>query len=400
MLNQAVILAGGRGTRLGAITNDTPKPMLPVAGIPCLEYLVRSLRAQGITRVTFSVGYLHEAISSHFGEGEGFGVTVDYIVEEEAAGTGGFLSLGKDLLDERFFVLNGDTLFDADLITLARHHREQGVLASMALRRVADVGRFGEVHHDEGRIHTFSEKGGRGEGLINGGIYILDRSLCDRVTALPCSMEKEILPVLAEQGELFGAEFSGFFLDIGLPDSYASAQAEIPRWWSRPIAFLDRDGVININHGYVCSTDRFDPVPGVYEAIKTLREQGYRIVVVTNQAGIARGYYTEETFKAFMLWLREHMAERHAGIDAYYFCPHHPEAGKGEYLQTCTCRKPAPDMLRWALADFGAEPGQCFLIGDKDSDIAAATAMGIAGHKFPEDGNLATFVRELLPTLS
>ena len=158
--------------------------------------------------------------------------------------------------------------------------------------------------------------------------------------------------------------------------------------------FLDRDGVLNRDLNYVHAPDRFEPVPGAAEAIAWLNARGRKVVFVTNQAGIARGYYDEDQFTRFTRWIEEWLASRGALIEATYYCPHHPTAGLGSYLQTCDCRKPQPGMIRAGLADLSLDPAGCFLVGDQPTDIAAAEAAGIPGYLF-DGGNLLSFVQTI-----
>jgi D-glycero-D-manno-heptose 1,7-bisphosphate phosphatase len=162
----------------------------------------------------------------------------------------------------------------------------------------------------------------------------------------------------------------------------------------RAAVFLDRDGVLNRDLNYVHSIDRFEPVPGAAEAIAWLNAQGRKVVFVTNQGGIGRGYYSEDQLRAFTHWIEDWLLERGARIEATYYCPHHPTEGQGAYLQTCGCRKPEPGMIRAALADLDLDPRRCLLIGDQKTDVAAAEAAGLTGHLF--DGtNLLAFVQRL-----
>lgn len=164
-------------------------------------------------------------------------------------------------------------------------------------------------------------------------------------------------------------------------------------------AFLDRDGVINVDHGYVhCSAD-FELYPGVLQASKALHEAGYKLIVVTNQAGIGRGYYTLAQFIEFTGWIERLFRDAGAPITATYHCPHHPEAGLGEYRKVCDCRKPAPGMLLRAIREHGINAGDSFLAGDKLSDVEAACAAGVRGYllgKEGEFGSLADLVETLL----
>jgi D-glycero-D-manno-heptose 1,7-bisphosphate phosphatase len=155
----------------------------------------------------------------------------------------------------------------------------------------------------------------------------------------------------------------------------------------RPAAFFDRDGVLNVDRGYVYQPEQFEWIAGAREAVRRLNELDYLVFVVTNQAGIARGYYTEETFRRFTRWIDEQFRAAGAHLDAVYYCPHHPTKGKGKYAITCSCRKPAPGLLLQALAEWDVDRRGSFLIGDKQSDLAAAAAAGIRAVYF-EGGNL------------
>ena len=146
---------------------------------------------------------------------------------------------------------------------------------------------------------------------------------------------------------------------------------------SRRALFLDKDGVINIDHGYVCTPERTDFIDGIFEVCQAATRQGFLNVVITNQAGIARGFYTEQDFLAYMEWVRGEFRRRGAQIDAVYFCPHHPEYGRGEYLLRCECRKPKPGMLFRAASDLGIDLSESVLLGDTASDVAAGEAAGV-----------------------
>ena len=144
-----------------------------------------------------------------------------------------------------------------------------------------------------------------------------------------------------------------------------------------PALFLDRDGVINVDHGYVHTPEEFDFVDGIFEVVAAANQAGYLVVVVTNQAGIGRGYYSEKQFHALTDWMKKQFVENGGRIDAVYFCPYHPEHGIGEYRQKSDCRKPAPGMLLTAMRDFDIDLGRSILVGDTLKDIHAANAAGI-----------------------
>lgn len=162
---------------------------------------------------------------------------------------------------------------------------------------------------------------------------------------------------------------------------------------TRAALFLDRDGVINIDHGHVFRKEDFDLVPGILELIQRANKAGWFVVVVTNQAGIAKGYYRTEDFLRLMDWVRKDFSSKHAHIDAVYYCPHHPEFGDLE-KRNCSCRKPAPGMLVQAAKEMGIDLENSVLIGDKKSDILAAKQAGVGAAYLFASGNVNSFAAE------
>lgn len=162
--------------------------------------------------------------------------------------------------------------------------------------------------------------------------------------------------------------------------------------------FLDRDGVINVDNGYVSQRDDFEFIDGVIDACKVLKEKGYLIVIITNQSGIARGYFSEEQFHTLTEWMDWSLADRGVDLDGLYYCPHHAEKGVGEYKIDCDCRKPKPGMLMNAIADLDIDPSQSILVGDKVSDIQAGLAAGIKTNYLVRTGKTITAEGEKIAT--
>ena len=163
----------------------------------------------------------------------------------------------------------------------------------------------------------------------------------------------------------------------------------------KPAVFFDRDGVLNEDHGYLFEPDRLQWIEGAREAVKAVNDAGYFAFVVTNQSGVARGFYAERDIEVLHRWMNDEFAKIGARIDAFEYCPHHPEAVIDQYRVACMCRKPGPGMIRTLLGSHAVDVARSFLIGDKTSDVEAAEAAGIKGHLFQE-GNLEYFVRHLL----
>ncbi len=231
----AVILAGGLGTRLRSVVSDRPKPMAEAGGRPFLEYLIDRLRQQGFRDVVLCVGHLHGQILSHFGDGQRWGVSIRYAVEERPLGTAGAIRNARAYADGPFLVLNGDSYLEVDLRSLIHCHRQQcladslavGTLAAVALQDAAAYGtlELGEDHC----VRSFMEKAVAAAGWVNGGVYVLEPEVPDWIpTGRPVSIEQETFPLLLASGRhLYACPVEGFFVDIGTPEGYARFQDHV-----------------------------------------------------------------------------------------------------------------------------------------------------------------------------
>jgi len=164
-----------------------------------------------------------------------------------------------------------------------------------------------------------------------------------------------------------------------------------------PTAFLDRDGVLNVDHGYVHRVEELDWIDGAPEAVRLLNEAGFRVVVITNQSGVARGFYDESAVRRFHRHMQEFLGQLGARIDAFYVCPHHPEGPVAAYAVDCECRKPKTGLLEQAARECAVDRARSFVIGDRDGDVEAALAFGVRGVKFDwTKQNIIAVVRNLL----
>lgn len=401
-VRQAVVLAGGLGTRLGELTQATPKPLLPVGGRPFLAYLLDWLARGGVEEIIVSTGYLPDAFGAFFAASSwrnpyGEPVRVYEARENVRAGTAGALALMANRLDDRFLLVNGDTFFDCDLAGVigAAERLPQGSML-LTVREVEDTGRYGRVEiGDAGLILSFAHRGRSGAGLINAGISVLDRSVLELIKDVPCSLEQDVYPRVAEAGKLFSWEQQGYFIDIGLPETYARAQDELPAQCTKPAAFFDRDGVLNVDRGYTHRLDDLEFVDGAIEAVQMARAAGYLAVVVTNQAGVAKGYYDEAAVSAFHRTLNARLREKGAWIDAFYYCPYHPEASVAAFRRAHPDRKPEPGMILRAIEELSIDSARSFLIGDQQTDLEAARRAGIRGYLY-SSGSVAELVATAL----
>jgi D-glycero-D-manno-heptose 1,7-bisphosphate phosphatase len=265
----------------------------------------------------------------------------------------------------------------------------------MVLRRLQDASRFGVVATEGNRVTAFHPRPDPGSsGLINGGVYLFDRKLVDCLQPV-CSLERDVMPRLAATGALCGIEATGYFRDIGVPEDFARAQTEIPALLRRRALFLDRDGVINVDHGYVSTRERFEFMPGALDAIRFATQAGWHVFIVTNQSGVARGYYEEAHVQELLAWLGDEVRRVGGTIDDARYCPFHEEGTIDAYRQRSDWRKPEPGMLLDLMRAWELDPARCMMVGDQPTDMQAAAAAGVPAHLF-SGGNLLDFVQRLL----
>lgn len=382
-MKQCVILVGGLGTRLGAITQQVPKPLVDVGGKPFLAWVVDEIARHGFEEIVLLSGYRAEQFEAMADYIRGLGLRVIHSVEPAPAGTAGALTYARDHLDETFLLMNGDGLFDVNLRDLARPLPPEAMVR-LALRVMPNADRYGTVTLDGDRITAFVEKKATGQpGLINGGLYAMRRSVLDQIGALPCSLEQDIFPGLVAAGQMSGAVYDRPFIDIGIPEALAESQTFVPGVARRGAVFFDRDGVLNEDIGYAHRPDQLRWMPGAREAVKRANDAGLFTFVVTNQAGVARGLYDEAAIVQFHQAMQADLWAIGAHMDGFEYCPHHPDFGRdGSAPVDCRRRKPGPGMILDLMDRWTIDPARSLLIGDRETDLAAAAAAGIAGHLY------------------
>jgi len=367
---EAIILAGGLGTRLRSELSEIPKSMALIGPRPFLEYQMDHLLANGISRFILSVGYKSEYIRNHFSD-QYKNREITYAIEKTPLGTGGAIKNAMQyVLGDHVVVANGDSLFLSDLEAQSRIHSANEADVTLALKPMRKFDRYGTILIDgNGKITSFSEKQFTGEGLINGGLYIFNAGSFRRLD-LPdiFSIEKDFFKTRVNQLNFFGAVSKGYFLDIGIPEDFKRAQYEISMFpeidksWT---LFLDRDGVINrkLDNDYVKSLNEFEFIPGALDSIVSLSNFFGRIIIVTNQQGIGKGVMTEEDLNQIHSFLLEKVRKMGGNIDAIYHAPQLEEEGS-------PMRKPGIGMALQAKRDFPEiDFTKSIIIGDSIMDL-------------------------------
>ncbi len=368
MISDAVILAGGFGTRLSHVVSNVPKPMAPVYGKPFLSYLMDRLVEAGITRIVLATGYKHECIESYFGASYR-GAEIIYSQETTPLFTGGaILQAAQYIESDNLVVLNGDTLFDIDLQKLYDFHVQRQANLSIALRHVNDTSRYGSVTCANERIVEFKEKDASiGDGDINGGIYLINHTwLISQELPVKFSFEKELMQPMAGQDSFYGLSFNSYFIDIGIPEDYWRAQREWRELFGQDeFLFLDRDGVLNkhLLGDYVRNWSMWEWLPGVLEKMPELAKRYKRIFLISNQQGVGKGVMTEADLEDINRHMLADIQAAGGRIDRIYTCTELEAAHSPN-------RKPEIGMALQAQRDFPeVDFHRSVMVGDNVTDI-------------------------------
>jgi D-glycero-D-manno-heptose 1,7-bisphosphate phosphatase len=397
-IRQAVILVGGRGTRLGAITRAVPKPMLPIAGgRPFLDYLLEMIERHGYRDIILLAGYLGEALEAAYGGRRIGDATIRVLREPIPLGTAGALRGAREGLDPRFFLMNGDAFFDINLRALEQASHQSEAMATLALRSVPDAARYGRVIEERGKVVAFLEKdlNRPGPGVINGGIYVLRREILDLVRNLPCSLEQEVFPALVERGKIRGLEFDGYFLDIGLPETLEQGHLELPSVRVRPAAFLESNTLVNFTEGDSSRPEAFHWTEGAVEAIRLLNDRGFYVFVTSHQSEgpqITRVAADASRLNAAM---QERLATEGAHVDRFYGEPDRPAGIAIGHSINRVKRRPRASLFFEAVNEWPIVHERSFLIGVSGDDIEAGRRVGISGHVY-DGSDLSRLVHSLL----
>ena len=398
---QAVIMAGGKGTRLATVTKNIPKPMVPIEGKPLLEYQIENLKESGVTNIILIVGHLGDVIREHFGEGSGFGVNISYYVEESPLGTAGALVKIKDRLEETFCLVFGDLFININYDRFLTFHRASGALMTLFAHPNShpydsDI----IITDDESRVTGWSyKKDVRTEdyrNLVNAGLYVMQRSAVDEIEKIQeakgedkVDLERELIIPLIPTTPIYAYHSTEYVKDIGTPDRLQKVTADYTNGvceqrnlkHKQKCIFLDRDGTINKFIGFLRAVDQVEIDPRAAEAIRLINESEYLAIVITNQPVIARGECSYEELERIHNRLYTLLGQQGAYLDGLYFCPHHPDKGfEGEVPELkfdCDCRKPRTGMLKKAEADFNADLQNSWFVGDTTMDVQTGKNAGM-----------------------
>lgn len=385
---QLVIIAGGKGTRLGL--KDIPKPMVRIGDKPLLEHQIDLAKRYGVDEVFILSGHLANVIEEYFEDGSKFGVKIHHVVEPYPLGTAGSLKLLEGKLNDRFLVFYGDVVMDFDIASFIEFDKQYDSIGTTIIHPndhpydsdLLEINKNNKVTKVLPKPH---QDGEYYQNLVNAAVYIFSPKIFEYIEeGVSQDFGKHILSKVVNAGEtLIGYKTPEYIKDMGTADRFEAVKndfltgkvARLNKQNKRPCIFLDRDGVINKDMDSKPLCKDFELLDGVAEAIKSINKSDYLSVVVTNQPMIAKGFVTFEEVENTHKKMETLLGEQHAYLNGIYYCPHHPEKGfEGEIEELkidCECRKPKAGMLFRATKDLNIDLENSWMIGDSQRDIDA-----------------------------
>ncbi len=392
---KAVILAGGKGTRLFPLTRRIPKALVEIGGKSVIEHQIVLLRDYGIREIWILSGYLSSQVKEYLQNGRKWNVNIHYLQEKKPLGTAGALkTLEKLIQKDDFLVLSGDVMLDFNIKRFINYHRQKKAATIIvhpndhpADSDLVEVDNQGKIISLLKRPHP---KASVFRNLSIASVYIFSPKIFKYIPQRrKCDIEKDILPlVLKSKEKIYAYNTPEYIKDIGtlkrlkeVRGDYSSGKIRrINLKNKRKAVFLDRDGVINKEVDQLSRIKDFELYSFAAKAVKKINDSDYLTIIVTNQPMIAKGFMTKNDLSEIHKKLETELGLRRAKIDAIYYCPHHPEKGfVGEVPELkikCSCRKPLPGLFLKARKDFNIDFKKSYLVGDQERDILVGRKIG------------------------
>lgn len=394
---KAVIMAGGKGTRLLSLTNDEiPKPMVEVLGKPILLWQIERLKEYGITDIMLVVGHLKEKIIDFFKDGKAYGVNISYFEESKPLGSAGSLYYLKDFLNsEDFLLVFGDVMFDIDINRMYSYHKEKNSFITLFAH--PNMHPFDSdllvTDNDNKVLKIDSKHNTRNywyKNLVNAGFYIMNGKICDYVKEdTKTDLEKDLIPAAMKENNVYVYRSTEYIKDVGTVERIELATKEINNGLisnrclknKQKAIFMDRDGTVNKYNGLIYKEEQFELEDCAIEAIRLINGSGYLGIIITNQPVVARGLCDIEDVENIHNKMETLLGKEGVYLDDVFYCPHHPDKGYPEenplYKIKCHCRKPDTGMIEVAANKYNIDLKESWFIGDATMDIQTGKNAGL-----------------------
>ena len=368
-----VILAGGKGTRIKELLGVYPKPMVKFNGKHFIQYILNTACKYNFKRIIILCGYRHQILFKRFHKKLINLTEIICIRERELLGTGGALSNLKKLKVQDFVLVNGDTVFDINIDKL---------ISSVGKKQIGIVALTKNINQKSKKLNNLGLKKKllyfkKNSQLMNGGIYFFKKKIFKYIINKKNSLENDLLPSLINQKKINGRVFKKFFIDIGSTYYLKKASKKLKVYFEKPAIFLDRDGVINYDYGYVHKIKNFKFRPGVLSGLKYIINKNYYIFIVTNQAGIGKKKFKESDFFKLHKEVNKKLKKFNIFFNELQYSPFHTKAKIKKYKKNSLMRKPGNKMINNIMYKWDLEYKKSFMIGDKKTDELAAKKSGL-----------------------
>ena len=366
-MKQAVILCGGYGKRLGKLSKKTPKPLIKINNKPFIENIIFQYSRYNIKKILLLCSYKAKLFKDKYHNKKLFGCQIKCFIEKKPSGTAGALRNAKKYLDNEFFLSNGDTLVNFNILLLKKNLNNKSKISMAVLKKKGTIGRYGGIKLNKNNSVLFVNKN---NDYINTGYCLIKKQLINEIKKNHKNFEKDFLKNL-NRNLIKGLALNkghNYFLDIGIPKDLKKGKQFLDKFNLKKAIFLDRDGVINKDYGYVHKYNQIKYINNIKKAVKLLNDNNFYVFVISNQSGIGRGYYSTTDVRNLHGLINHDFNNKYAHIDEFVFAPYYKNSNLKYTKEDENMRKPNTGMIDYLTKNWNILKNKSIIIGDKESD--------------------------------
>ena len=366
-MKQAVIFCGGYGKRLGKLSKKIPKPLIKCNGKPFIENVIKQYSRFNVKKILLLCSYKSNLFKKKYHNKKIFGCDVKCFIEKTPSGTAGALKRAKKYLDNEFFLSNGDTLVNFNILLLKKYLRKNSLISMAVLRKKNFNSRYGGIKVSQNNSIIFVNKKGK---YINTGYCLVKKKLIYKIKKSFNNFEKDFLKFQNKSflKALILNKKHNYFLDIGTPKDLVKKEKFLKKFYLKKAVFLDRDGVLNKDYGYVHNYKQIKYINNIKKAVRLLNENNFYVFVITNQSGVGRGYYSSKDVNKLHYLINKDLNKEYANIDKFVFASYYGYSKTKFTKKDELMRKPNTGMVDYLCKKWQIIKSKSLIVGDKDSD--------------------------------